>query len=347
MKHAVSFGLLATTTAALAGTALAGTAPPPKEAVKDPKALEALYDSPLAKEFADGKYFPTIDELDPGPDCKSISAGRHFSLPLYEQSIAGVPFTVGLAGDIGLVADTDKFGAEATLGPSVDMFGQSFRPLDLRLSAVTKSSGESTIDASLYAFGMEITTRNLASTTDPIEYIDGLGWSLPHVFNGQLGDSYGCSAGPLENCTVAWSLRSNVAASVGAIIILRVSAQGVEARTLAAINADASVSASGTLTTDVVTDVGSLKGLRIGAEGFGRIDVIHTLFGGRALLMPYNSYYVADAAASLAVTDTMQGSAKITFPVPIIDDPTFTLFQLNGTGLIEDWRYQCTFPKQF
>lgn len=325
-------------TTALAGSAFAGA---PKGMVEDPKALDGLLGTKLAKEIL-GYEGPVIDTLDPGPHCKDIDAGHSFSEPFYQQSVAGVPFTIGASGDIGLVADATKFGAEASIGPSVELFGQSVRPLDYRFSATADSSGLNSIDFSIYAFGFELGSTSIANTTNAINYTRSFGWSLPNVLSGSLGKTYNCTSDfGLKDCSVSWSLTSNVAANVAGVVIFGISHTGVEARALLGVNANASLSATGSAGADI-PHLGHAT-LSLGATG--SFDVIHALFGGRALLQPYNSYYVADAAASFSVSDSMQGLLAFHIAEPIDED--FTIFSLTGTAYADDWAYSCTFPKQF
>jgi hypothetical protein len=325
-----------------------------KEMIWDEEVIRDLYNSELAKEYANPD-FPIIDTLDPGGRCTDISAKKTFNMPLYEQSIAGVPFSAGVAGELALEATNDKLAVTASLSPSIDVFGAVRTPLDVRLSASTTAAGANAVELSVTAFGFTLASDTLATTSTPIALTESFGWSLPNVFTAQLGDSFwiGNIGGRVRNAAVNWNVSATARAHVGGVFLFSVSTAGVQARALVSNDAYAALIATAGFTAqfDPPDFQSDWHDFSLELRFDSTLDMIRSTFGGRGLLVPRNGHWLADAAASLALTDTMGAhmGTTISIPIPIVDDPSYTLsfFDLAPTTWNDAWSYSCTFDKQF
>lgn len=312
--------------------------------------LDVMWNSKDAKPFIDEKY--PIFELDPEARCVGpIDTALTYSIPLYQQRAAGMSFDFGLSGGVRLISDSTRMGVEARLGPTVDIDGNGGRLIDLHLTATTNSDGKSSLDLGLFSFGFELTSTTIADTTDPIAYIDSMGYSLPTPLNRSFGDGIDCSLPGTYTCAFGWNASFAAVADIGAIFLLRVSSAGVEARTLVAANSYSALHAGGSL--DVGYNGHALHGE---ISGTGYLDVGRIMFGARGLFIPWNGRWLADSAASLSVDDAMgaalTGSASVSYNNPqtgshfslSVSEP---LLELLPTEYVKDWQYQCSFDKPF
>jgi hypothetical protein len=318
--------------------------------IESPEALKALWNTKVRPDYVadSGNDLPPIDTLDPGPHCTGpIDAGKQISMSLYEQELLGLRFAVSAAGEIGLVADATKMGAQASIGPSIEIPGFSiggqaaFKPLDLRFEAATHANGDSSIEVSIYAFGRMVDSYTIANTSQPIEYIKHLGFSLPPDLTGGWSDTFDCDG---DKCAGTYGLDYAAIADLSAILIFRVSTAGVESGALASVNAYAGGRLYGSWTHE---DVGT-----IGTEHYGQLTLARALFGARGRLVPHNGYWLADAAMSFGVDEALGGELVLEFDVPdwipLLDDVVrFTVLELAPIGFADSWSYQCTFKKPF
>jgi hypothetical protein len=352
-KIAIALSLLTTTSLAVAEDSKdPPLSDPPKDIkiVEDKELLDTLYNTEYGKRMLDvlRSDEPIIDEMDPGAQCKDISAGKQFSWPAYDTDIAGFGVHLGLAGSIGITADSTQLKAEADFGPTLGVFGQTHKPIELDLSASTNNMGESSIDLRLLAFGHELDSYNIASTTDPLEYIDSVGWTLPDVISGNWGGSWDCDTFLTDSCSVSWNVTPLVANLAG-IFVLRVNSHGVEAHALAAANAHSNASITGGFTghyTDPTTNM--RRDVSGTATGSGVFNFIRSLFWGSGVLAPYNSHWVAAAESDVNVEDVF--GAKLSVHVDS-DDLDFhnshTFIDKEPMSFSDLWSYQCTFDKAF
>jgi hypothetical protein len=336
-------------TASLATTALADKGRGVKP-IPNPEILKVLENSPLAKEFANPD-FPDVDSFDPGARCTDISASKLLNMPLYSQTMAGIPFSLGAGIEFGIVADDQKLAAQASIGPTAEFFGETEMPLDVTFSASTKVGGLNSLDISINALGSTITTYNVADTTVPLSYIDGLGWSLPDALTASIGDSYGVPSidDVTENVTFTWGVSAAAVADLGAILIFRVSPNGVEARSLINANVYAALNAQASLTGRVNTLIAGWRNFNASARATSRLDIMRFLTGNRALLVPQGAHWLADAAAVVFIDDAM-GAEPLTVRFNVFDvyEPKFTPFgKLVPTSWSGDWAYSCSFDKKF
>lgn len=345
-KLAVSL-VLATTT--LAGTAFAkGTLPssdfdpdPKPQIIEDKAVLDTILKTDEGQKMLKILHGdePRLDEMDPGAQCDDIKAGKEFHWPLYSTSIAGVDMSLGVAGGIGVVADATRMGAEATFGPSLEVFGALAKPIDLKLSASTSSTGQNSVDLKLVAFGYELDSYNIASSTTPLAYENSAGWSLPNAIPGTIGDTYNCaSALPVGSvCMASWRTTPLVA-SIGGVFVLRVNSTGVQVHGIAAANAHSNVTLSGTV---------GYKGATLTTTGSGVINFIHGLFIAHATLAPHNNRWVAAVDSSISVEDVF--GAKVTGKVvlPVLGERTYTPLEHAPAAYHDLFAYQCTFDKDF
>jgi hypothetical protein len=342
-KLAVSF-VLATTT--FAGSAFAEDPPPKFEIVEDRYLVDELYNSEYGKRMIDVLQSdePIIDEMDPGARCDDIDAGKQFNWPLYSTDIAGFNVHLGVSGDIGIVADSTRIAAEASFGPSLKVFGQIEKPIDLKLSASTNSMGENSVDLSLLAFGYELDSYNLASSTAPLEYITAVGWNLPNVLSGTWGDSYDCDFFLTDSCSISWRVTPLVA-SVAGIFVLRVNSNGVQAHALASAKSYSAVTISGGATATLPNG----SPITIAATGTGVINFLRGMFWGSATLAPHNSHWLATAESSISVEDVFGAKVSARLDLSDLDaDPReYTLLERQPMGFSDLWAYQCSFDKDF
>ncbi len=331
-----------------------GTPNPKGEMIWDEQVIKDLYSHELAKEYAD-PAFPKVDTLDPGARCKDISATYSINMPLYEQSIGIVPFSVGVAGELKLEETNDKLSVTGSLGPSIDVFGEVHTPLDLKLSASTNAAGVNSVDVSITAFGYMLYTDNLADSTTPIQLIESFGWSLPDVFTAEIGDSYwiGDIGGRVRNAEASWKVSATAQAHVGGLVMFSVGTNGVQARAFVSNDAYAALVATATVTAEVDPPdfLDRWHDVKLDFNFTSTLDMIRSTFGGRGLLVPHNGHWLAEAGATLALTDTMGAhiGTTISIPIPIVDDPSYELsfFDLTPTEWNDTWNYSCTFDKQF
>jgi hypothetical protein len=312
------------------------------EIIDDPTVLDALWKTEEGQKMAklikaDG---PVLDTLDPGARCDDISANKTFNVPLYETTIAGFGVHFGLGGGIGIVADSNSMGAQASFGPTLRVLGQNTKPLELKLSATTKSTGENSIDLKVLAFSYELDSYNIASSTSPLEYVNSVSWSLPNAVSGTYGNSYDCHWIPLlDECRVSWSTTPLVASLAG-IFVLRVNSQGVQAHGLASARSYSNVRASAAV---------AGFGYRVTATGSSVINFMRGLFWSSAKLVPHNAHWVAAAEASYNVEDVL--GAKMLLHVDLSqfdhDDVDELLFERAPKHFSDLWNYSCSFDKKW
>jgi hypothetical protein len=230
-------------------------------------------------------------------------------------------------------------GAEASFGPSLEVFDQLTKPLELKLSATTTSTGQNSVDLKLLAFTYELDSYNIANSTTPLEYISSVGWSLPNAVSGTMGDTYDCDTWFTDSCSLSWSA-TPLLATVGGIFVLRVNSHGVEAHALAAANAHSSVAISGSATG---------HGITISASGSGVINYMRGLYWGSATLAPYNSHWAATAESSINVEDVFGAKVKATVDLSDIghDPVDHTFVDKAPTSFSNLWSYGCTFDKDW
>ncbi|HEY5922303.1 MAG TPA: hypothetical protein VIV11_11560 [Kofleriaceae bacterium] len=307
------------------GTAHAGG----RGLVENPDLLNSLRDHPFVFEYIDERK-PVFENALP---CQE-RPGYRFAESLFEEEVAGVGFSANVAGSVGLVIEGANLGADASLGPSVTVFGQTATPIEVRLGARHSTvTGENSLDFGIYAFDTEIDSFQYANTPAPIDVDESFGWTLPGAMEGlSAGDSIDCGAG----CTLAWDISATAVADLAAILKFRIDPSGIETRVFTVSNAYAALSATGTLTKSWVDWQ---------VEGGGHLDIMRLAFGARGLITFNGEKWVADSGASLAVTDIMNGSASLDIPdwIPWVPDD-YTVFELEGPeDYSNSWSYLCTF----
>jgi hypothetical protein len=296
---------------------------------------EILKNEKLVKKYGTVGY-PLASEIDPGYECKKSLNIYDMSVPLYEQSVLGIPFNVGFGGEFRLVNDTSKVGAELVLGPQIEMFSNTFRPLDVTFSAVTKPGPVNVLEATVNGFGYTLTTIPITSSMSDITRTEQFGYSLPNTLAGSLGDTFGCPGLVSFLCdTVSWNAHIELVAHVGAILSFKIAPSGVEAHALAsaAAWADAGITATGRK---------GDKELTI-EPASGRIDAIRLLYGGRAMMLPQSGgAWVADAASSLSINNMMGADVKL----KLTDDYQQSLFKLTAKSYFKDAEFSCRFKNE-
>ncbi|MBA3458740.1 MAG: hypothetical protein H0T46_02180 [Deltaproteobacteria bacterium] len=312
------------------------------EIIDDPAVLDTLWKSEEGQKLQ--QYIkldePIIDEMDPGARCDDISANKTFNVPVYSKEIAGFGLTFGLGGGIGIVADATSMGAQASFGPTLRVFGQDTKPLELKLSATTKSTGQNSVDLHVLAFGYELDSYNIANSTSALEYSNSVNWSLPNAVMGTYEDSYECNWLPfLDECTVSWGTTPLVANLAG-IFVLRVNSQGAQAHALAAATAYSNVHANAIV---------ARGDYRIIGAGGGVMNFMRGRFWASGKLIPHNSHWLAAAEADVNIEDVLGGKASVRveledFEAAAIDH---TIFKVAPMSFSDLWNYSCTFDKKW
>lgn len=325
--------------------------PEAMEIVKDDAILDDLWKTEPGQKLIEILHsdVPIVDEVDQGAQCNDISAGKQFRWPLYSTDIAGFGVQLGVAGDIGIVADSTRMAAEASFGPSLTVFGQQAKPIELRLSASTNSMGQNSVDLKLLAFAYELESYNITNSTAPLEYIRAVGWSLPNAVSGTMGNTYDCSALPvLDTCSASWSVTPLVA-SIGGIFALRVNSNGVQAHGLAAANAHSNVNVSGSASVKAIDLNGDPKTYTFNVSGSGVVNFMHAMFWGSATLAPHNGHWIASAESSIAVEDVFGAKVQANVDLSSIghDPLTWMAYEHEAMALHDLWSYQCSFDKNF
>jgi hypothetical protein len=348
--------LFALTTGSLISTAAAGDlTKKTKSPGIDIGIVKQLYGETVAKEYADVKG-PVIDTVDPGPRCNDIKASYSMNMPLYEQSVAGIPFTAGVAGELKLESTSTKLSVTGSLGPSIAAFGEVYTPLDLNLSASTNSVGLNSVDVSITAFGQTLYTDNLANSTQALALSETFNWSLPRVFTQEISDTIniGNITSRVRNAVAKWKVKATAQAHVGGFVMFNVnSTGGVQARAFVSNDAYAALVANASLSGqfDPPDFQSDWHNFTLKKDFTATLDIIRSTFGGRGRLVPHNGNWLADAGASFSLTDTMGAYIGHTFSIsiPIVDDPSYTLkiFDLDPTSWSDTWKYSCTFAKKF
>lgn len=323
---------------ATTGSAFAGKT----EIVPDKGVLEDLWNTKEGMKMLDvlRSEEPIIDEMDPGARCDDISAGKKFTWPVYSTDIAGFAVKLGVTGGIGIVADSTRMAAEASFGPSLRVFAQDTKPIELRLSASTTSTGQNSVDLQLLAFDYMLDSYNIANSTSPLEYINSVGWSLPNAVSGTIGDSYDCSWIPLtDSCSASWSA-TPLLARVGGIYVLRVNSHGVQAHGLVSATAHSSVSVSGEATA---------FDRRFAVTGAGVLNFMRGMFWGSATLAPYNSHWIASAESSIEAEDVFGAKVSATLDLTSVEGGLrhFTPYEKVASSYHDLWSYSCSFDKDW
>jgi hypothetical protein len=352
------YKLTATCLFALTGVAVAGTegspdpgGPPLDELTVSPDdALEILMNLELAKDYADPGQIPNPDRI---TDHCEGSPTKQFSLPIYQEQQQGLSFSIDASGRAGIVHAQDRFGFEAAAGPTVEFFGNEVKPFELRLGAIARNTGENAIALDVLAFDQVVLSETLASTNQPIQYIDAVGWQLPvairNALSGSWTGTFDCDDGDPDDCNGEVSASTSVVADFAAIIVLRVNANGVESRSLASVNAYAGLQASAKWDDWWDLDVD------INLSFATQIDLIHALFAGRGLIERSGDRLVVDAAGQLAVGDSMGALLQFYWDIPdwadwlpgVPSEITLPIFELPAYSGFDDWSYNCRLKATF
>lgn len=322
----------------------------PPERVKQVNDAFALFEAGKfdVKDAALGGLIPEVDSMDPGPHCLGpIAAFGHFEKPLTEQTLLGMKFGVGVVGDLGLVADATRMGAEASIGLGLEfggiMLGEHrkgddknyMRPLEIRFDALTHTSGDSDLSVSLYAFGYQLGSETLASTSATLAYANGFAWNLPFPVDGGWQDTFACDS---SSCDGSYGFTYEAVATASAMFSMRLdAATGITTAALGGVQSFAQGEAAA-----------SYKG--IGITQTNRFDLIHGTFSARGRIAPHtgNGDWIADAEYWGTLQDTLEGRLQFEFTIPIVDETlTFTPFSLDEQNYNQLWSYQCTIEQPF
>lgn len=293
--------------------------------------------------------FPPIDTVDPGPQCKTIDAGKTFSIPLYEHGVGGNDISVTGNARAGLVANNNEIGFHAEVAPSVKLAGikDMLQPFEVTLDAVTRSNGESALIVGVEAFGYTLIDKVIASTTAPLSEWVPVSWTLPDpgAYQGNWHWGFSCED---DNCSgdldLAWAA---VAEIVGWFDIGANATDGVTVKTGGHVVAYAAAHA---------TARASVAGVDLDpVHANGEIDLVRLIFAARGSVAPWHNRWLADAAAVLTLDDTLGGYLRVSWNVPwwidwlpgIPDYVYYTVFSLTPFDFWDEWKYQCTLDKPF
>jgi hypothetical protein len=307
----------------------------------DQKALdELLSHEKLVKNYGTVGY-PLADELDPGHSCEKSTILYELNVPLYKQEVAGVPFTAGVGGELALIAEPTKVGAELKLGPTVELFGSTRMPVDVTFSALTHSDGTNGLTYSINALGFMVTTSPvaLASSTTPITWTEQFGYMLPaSALSNSIGDSYECFW-PIDYVCerFSWEASAKTVGIIGGMVSFRAASDGIDAHAVLSSVANADVA----LTVNAYDSAG--KPVIDPYYAAAHIDVMRLLFGARAQMLPQSGgSWVAGAASSLWLTNTM--GALVEVDPPVLGKQT--LFKLAPLDYQKEREFSCGFENK-
>jgi hypothetical protein len=304
-----------------------------------------------------GGLIPHPDRMDPGPSCLGpISAFGRITKPLVEEEILGMRFGVDVVGDLGLVSDASRMGAEASLGIGLEFGGLSLgehrkgdpegymRPLEVRFDALTHPSGDSDLSVSLYAFGYQLADETVASTSNALVYGNGFAWNLPLPEMGSWGSEFDCNSSGTD-CNGMYGFGYEAVATVSTVFTMSLDATtGITTAAAGGVHSFAEGNVSGSWGTN---DTGTF-----GISQRARFDLIHGSFSARGRIAPHNAHWIVDAEQWATLEDTLEGRIRFEFDVPdwipfVPDVVTFTPFELAGHTFNQRWSYQCTIEKPF
>ena len=331
--------ITAFTTLAFANIASAQKPIEPKgDPKKDTTLLEELLkNEKLVKNYATHDY-PSVKELEAKEECEKSTTLYEFSIPAYTQSVVGIPVTLAVGGEVKLLSDAYKIGAELNVGPQAELFGSSFRPIEVTFRAATYSNTTSSVAYLVHAMGYTLGGGTIASTIQPIAHSGYVGWSLPAQATQSISHTTICADVPVVGAalayvcdTIEWEAHAGVRASIGAFLTFDASPAGVQARAIAASTAWAEVGGSA---------MPVKNGVELPQVGINsRLDVIRLMFGGRAVMMPQGGgSWIADIATSLTLQDVMGGSVDVT-----LFDYGVNLFELAAKSFEDEKQFTCKF----
>jgi hypothetical protein len=185
----------------------------------------------------------------------------------------------------------------------------------------------------------------MPDTTDPDDDGDGVPDTQEQDPSPEHDYSVGCNvSGAIRNCTTGWSFKAQGVADLGAAVRLGVSSNGVEARALIASNAFASLNATAYWHSQVYNPIsGNWVTANIDLSPIARLDVMRLVFGGRAVLTPQTGGWLADAGASISVSDAMGANFGVKFDVPVVGEKSYSVLKLIPKQYADDWKYICTY----
>jgi hypothetical protein len=269
----------------------------------------------------------------PADDCaKPVDYSKSFPFGSTQSDGMGVNWSIGFEGRLSLIADCNKLEARASTGPTLTVFDAiTVKPMDIRLSAFTDKTGLNGIEASAYAFGIELYSKPLAQTTQALYYRKSVGFSLPA---NELSGSWsgGGSRGPAEASFMA---SYNTVANTSAYVLLRASASsGIQARVIGTASASSRVSVSGSA---------EAYGISVDLNSSFDLDLLrHGNFSAMAAARPIDGVWTAQANAGAYVDDALAGW----FGVKIAGS-RYTIFELEPTDWSDSYSKKKTFTKPF
>jgi hypothetical protein len=178
---------------------------------------------------------PPPIQMPPIATCqKTLDEHKDLSWDTGIEHWAKLAWSAGLGAGVGVVADCNQLAVQGSLSINASIFGNlvQVKPLEVQLSAATKSDHSNTITLNVLAFDHTIKSYPIASSPTPLTGGFDVGYVLP---DGTLDGSW--DAGDFD-------VSYNTSVSIAADIAYNVSPTEVKVTMLSGADASAVVSAS-------------------------------------------------------------------------------------------------------
>jgi hypothetical protein len=270
--------------------------------------------------------WPPIIKLPPPACTATLNEKKTLSWQKGSQSAAGKSWNAGIGAGVGLYADCTRLSAEASVGLTAQAYDASLKPLEVTLSASTKSDQTNSIDIVVRAFGHDLKRTTLAQSSTPIDGAHDLGYVLPDgTLDGQW--TYAPSWADGGFATVQYNTVANVAAD----IIYYVGPTEVTVRTIAAGQLNSAL-------------VGSVNYHDNSLSTHATLNIGRFVQGGHAQLkQDAGATWKAHAGNSVSFTNVL--GISLGFDIPVVGRKD--LINLTPGDWGDDYSYEHTFTKPF
>jgi hypothetical protein len=310
--------------------------------------IDTMWTNKDGQQAADALFGAVLVTPDTLPTCQNLAASKSLYRALRSESLANQTVSVGLEGEAKLIADSTQLAAQVAFGPAVEFLGGVHRPVDVRITAATKPGGLNSLDLGFYAFGYEIDSYNLASSSNPIQHVASHNWTMPYVpptgsfWNG----GFGCGIIPfVKGCRLNWKIDYAVVANLSAILVLKVNSTGVEAHAMTSGNSHFALMPTGTITGQVDTG-DEYEPFSFTASGTGVITLGQAYFATHGVLKPKDDHWNASLDVGYTVENLLSAKASVGGSV-FGKNVSQTLFERAGQSFADAYYHACQFNKQF
>jgi hypothetical protein len=274
-----------------------------------------------------GEFTPIVLPPRGGGCTASLNEKKTLSKNLAGGTTGPISWTLGASAGVGMYADCNRLTAEGSVGLDATMFdGLTVKPLEVKLSANTKSTGNNSLEWSVYAFGFEVKKQPIVESATPISGADSMGYMLPMKYqSGTLSYS------PDWAGSAMGSVGYTAVGQVAAAVIWKASPTEVSARAITSGNASASLKGS-------ITYKGFTYNKTV------PFDIFRLTQGGRAVLKQVSgTQWKAEAANTISLTDVL--NASMCWDIPLLG--TKCLFKVDADEWADDYSVSKTFTKAF